>query len=253
MSLQSMLNAKHLRNKISSSVDYLRLQISRYYAYYPYSEVTSQISFNRILDNQSRSDYQPVIDQMKRFVPSMMNRKISEANVQQAFVLDSTYKFIKTKPNPKILCVGSYEDTAAASLKMLGYRIVEIDPEFNYDLDTYFHLPTTVKESYDVIFSTSVIEHVRNDETFIQQISELLCPGGIGILTCDYNDNYKIGDKSPKTNIRFYTKKDLEERLIHCAIGCSLIDKPLWDESLPDFIYDGCQYSFATLTFQKNQ
>ena len=42
----------------------------------------------------------------------------------RAFVLDSVYKFIKTKSHPKILCVGSYEDTAAASLEdaRVSYR-----------------------------------------------------------------------------------------------------------------------------------
>jgi SAM-dependent methyltransferase len=188
---------------------------------------------------------------MKGYLPHMMARKIPNANVQQAFVLDSVYKFIKTKSHPKILCVGSYEDTAAASLKMLGYHIIEIDPILNYDLDTFFHLPTTLKDSFDVIFSTSVIEHVKDDEIFISQIAELLAPGGVCILTCDYNNNYKPGDRLPKTDIRFYTKKDFLERLIPRAKGCILIDPPRWDESLPDFIYDGCLYSFGTLTFQK--
>jgi SAM-dependent methyltransferase len=181
----------------------------------------------------------------------MMARKIPDANVQQAFVLDSVYKFIKTKSHPKILCVGSHEDTAATCLKMLGYRMEEIDPSYNYDLDTYFHLPTTAKASFDVIFSTSVIEHVDDDQTFIKQIAELLVPGGVCILTCDYNNNYKPGDRLPQTDLRFYTKKDFTERLIPCAKGCSLIDDPRWDNFIPDFIYDGCLYAFATLTFQK--
>ena len=128
----------------------------------------------------------------------MMRRKIPEANVQQAFVLDSVYKFIKMKPKPKALCVGSFEDTAAASLKMIGYHIEEIDPALNCDLETYFNLPTTTKASYDVIFSTSVIEHVPDDETFIRQIAKLLAPEGVGVLTCDYNDAYKPGDRLPQ-------------------------------------------------------
>jgi len=239
------------RNKFYSITDSIRLVVAQYFLTRSFEEIKSGISFNRILDDHARFDYQPVIEQMTVFLPHMMARKIPKANVQQAFVLDSVYKFIKTKSHPKILCVGSYEDTAAASLKMLGYRIVEIDPVLNYDLDTFFHLPTTLKENYDIIFSTSVIEHVEDDETFISQIAELLEPGGVCILTCDYNNNYKPGDRLPKTDIRFYTKKDFLERLIPCAKGCLLIDDPRWDESLPDFIYDGCLYSFATLTLQK--
>jgi SAM-dependent methyltransferase len=210
------------------------------------------VKFNRILDNVAREEYSPVIEQMNNFVPRMMSRKIPEADVQQAFVLDSVYKFAKKKSHPKILCVGSYEDTAAASLKMMGYRLEEIDPALNYDLDAYFRLPTTAKASFDIIFSTSVIEHVADDETFISQIAALLSPGGVCILTCDYNNNYKPGDRLPQTDLRFYTKRDFTERLIPRAKGCSLVDEPQWEDSIPDFICDGCLYSFATLTFQKD-
>jgi SAM-dependent methyltransferase len=216
-----------------------------------YSEYFGTVHFNRILNNQARSEYSPIIEQMNSFVPRMMSRKIPEANIQQAFVLDTVYKFIKSKRQPKILCVGSFEDTAAASLKMMGYSIEEIDPVLNYDLNTYFHLSTTDKSSFDIIFSTSVIEHVPDDETFISQIAELLAPDGVGILTFDYKNDYKHGDKLPQTNIRFYTKKDIMERLLPSAKGCTLVDDPQWDDYTSDFIYDDCHYTFATLTFQK--
>lgn len=219
---------------------------------FSYKEKTTLGRYNRILDNFAREEYHPVIEQMNFFVPYMMSRKIPEANVQQAFVLDTVYKFIKKKTRPKILCVGSFEDTASACLKMMGYCIEEIDPAQNYDLETYFHLPTTCKASFDVVFSTSVIEHVADDETFISQIAELLAFGGMGILTCDYNSNYKQGDRLPQTDMRFYTKNDFMERLIPCAKDCTLIDESQWDNSEPDFIYDGCLYSFATLSFQKS-
>lgn len=225
--------------------------IAKFISPFTYCEYSGQVFFNQILDNRARLKYLPIITQMNNLVPCMMARKLPDANVQQAYVLDSVYKFIKTKSHPNILCVGSYEDTASASLKMLGYCIEEIDPSHNYDLDTYFHLSTTSKASFDVIFSTSVIEHVDDDETFISQISELLAPSGVGILTCDFNNNYKLGDRLPQTDLRFYTKKDFTERLIPCAKDCSLIDDPLWDDFTPDFIYDGCLYAFATLTFQK--
>ncbi|MDH7567900.1 MAG: methyltransferase domain-containing protein [Clostridiales bacterium] len=201
-----------------------------------YNEYLGIVKFNRILNNSARSEYLSIIEQMNNYVPRMMSRKIPEANVQQAFVLDTVFKFIKNKSKPKILCVGSFDDTAAACLKKMGYCIEEIDPVLNYDLETYFNLPTTHKSSFDVIFSTSVIEHVPDDEKFISQIAELLAPGGIGILTFDYNNEYKPGDKLPQTNLRFYTKKDIIERLFPCAIGCILVDYPQWDDSIPDFM-----------------
>ena len=215
-----------------------------------YLPVHGNVSYNCILDNAARELYKPVIDQMWNYAPDMMKRKIPEAVVQQAFVLNTVYTHISNLQSPKILCIGSFEDTAAASLKTMGYSIEEIDPAINYDLDTYFHLPSTT-EKFDVIFSTSVIEHVKDDGLFISQIAALLKPGGIGILTCDYNDSYKPGDRLPQTDCRFYTRQDIAERLLPCAKGCNLVDEPNWDCTEPDFVYDGCTYTFATITFQK--
>jgi len=210
-------------------------------------------SFNRILDDAARSQYQPMIDQLFALVPEMMARKIPEANIQQAFILDTVHKFASQLVKPKILCVGSHEDSAAAALKQLGYRLEEIDPAINCDLNVYFHKPSTIKGSYDIIFSTSVIEHVQNDELFMTQIAELLAPGGIAILTCDYNDQYKPGDRIPGVDFRLYTQKDFKQRLLPLLKNCVLPDVPQWDCPNPDFIYEGCRYTFATFVFQKNK
>ncbi len=211
------------------------------------------LSLNRILDNTARIQYKPSIDTLFTLVPNMMARKIPEANIQQAFVLDTVYKFASKFALPKVLCVGSYEDTAAAALKRLGFRIDEIDPLLNYNLDEFFHKPSTKKGSYHIIFSTSVLEHVKNDELFIKQIIELLTPGGITILTCDYNDHYKPGDRIPQEDFRFYTQKDFNQRILPLLKDCSLVDSPQWDCPDPDFSYGGCQYTFATLVFQKKK
>ncbi len=210
--------------------------------------------FNRILDNAARSQYKPVIEQLFELVPEMMERKIPEANIQQAFVLDTVQKFASLLTSPKILCVGSYDDTAAAGLKKLGYSMEEIDPALNCDLNTHFHKPSTLKGSYDIIFSTSVLEHVPDDELFMTQIAELLAPGGTAILTCDYNDRYQPGDPIPDVDCRFYTQKDFTQRILPLLKNCSLVDEPQWDCPNPDFTYAGYYiYTFATLVFQKHK
>jgi hypothetical protein len=209
--------------------------------------------FNRILDNQARYLYRPVIKKMFELVPHMLERKIQEANIQQAFVLDTVEKFIGKFNQPKILCVGSYDDTAAASLVKLGYSIEEIDPVINCDLDSFFNQGSTLKESYQIIFSTSVLEHIEDDELFIRQIVDLLAPGGVGVLTCDYEDRYQPGDLIPDVDRRFYTQKDLKDRILPLLSGCSLVDEPQWACSNPDFVYAGkYRYTFATLVFQKD-
>ncbi len=216
------------------------------------SSIPHVISFNRILDEAAREQYQPVIGDLFNILPEIMARKIPEANIQQAFVLDSVLKFARHDASAKILCVGSYEDTAAAALKILGYKIDEVDPVINYDLGTFMHKPSTITGSYDIIFSTSVIEHVENDELFMTDIVELLGRGGRAILTCDYSDTYKPGDPKPKEDFRLYTQMDFKRRFLPLLKGCSLLDVPQWDCPNPDFVYSGCRYTFATLVFRKN-
>jgi len=227
-------------------------QIGKDDKYKPIS-IPDVTSFNRILDNDARHMYKPVIDALYDLLPGMMSRKIPEANIQQAFVLDTVQKYLPNHESPKILCVGSYDDTAAAALKKHGCLIDEVDPVLNYDLNTFMDKPSTIKYSYDVVFSTSVIEHVEDDELFIKQIYDLLAPGGTAILTCDYKDQYKPGDPLPPEDFRLYTQKDFKERLLPLIKDGSLVDTPRWDCTDPDFAYAGCRYTFATLVFRKNK
>ena len=233
-----------------TSINKLPTAPSKIVAYKP-AEIPDDWSLNNILDDRARKFYAGTIEQMFELVPDLMNRKIPEANVQQAFVLDSVYKIVSKIENPKILCVGSFEDSAAESLKLLGFKIEEIDPMINYDLDVFMTKPTTLKNSFDVIFSTSVIEHVEQDEKFIVQIASLLKKGGTAILTCDYSDAYKAGDPKPSVDFRLYTQKDLKERLLARLTNCKLIDEPQWNCPQPDFWYDGVNYTFASLALRK--
>lgn len=208
--------------------------------------------FNRILDNIAREEYRETVDLLFKLVPEIMVRKIPKANVQQAFVLDTVRKFASGMSLPRILSIGCFEDSAAEGLEMLGYRICGIDPVLNYDLGTFFRRSSTIKNYFNIIFSTSVIEHVIDDELFIKQVVELLAPGGTAILTCDYNDQYKPGDAIPQEDFRMYTKNDLMKRLLPLLVGCSLVDEPQWDCPDPDFVYAGYRYTFATFVFRKN-
>jgi hypothetical protein len=217
-------------------------------------DISNVTSFNRILDNSARDQYRPTIALLFALTPELMYQKIPEANVQQAFVFDTVQKFARKLPSAKILCVGSYEDTASIGLRSIGTNIEEIDPSLNYDLGQFFNRPSTIKGSYNIIFSTSVLEHVENDELFIRQIAELLAPGGVAIITCDYNDQYKLGDPIPSVDYRFYTQRDFKERLLPSAINCLLVDTPNWDCPDPDFtLADIYCYTFATLVFQKQK
>jgi SAM-dependent methyltransferase len=189
---------------------------------------------------------------MFNLCPEMMGRKIPEANIQQAVVLDYIIKlhFFQDADDLSMLCVGSFEDTTTESLKQLDYPVTNIDPAVNMDLAT-FRMSTD--EKFDIIFSVSVIEHVVNDEQFIEDICSLLNDSGMAILTCDFKNDYKPGDPLPATDVRFYTKEDLIVRLpkVLKRNNCSLTDEPSLDDP-PDFLYQGHTYSFATFVFRKD-
>ena len=208
--------------------------------------------FNRILDNKARDLYKPAVEKLIKLVPKTMAKKIAEANVQQAFVFDTVHQYIPSYSDPHFLCVGSYEDTASMGLIRMGKKVDEIDPMLNYYLQEFVTKPTTKKGSYEIIFSTSVIEHDPNDQSFIKCIDELLTPGGVAIITCDYKDGWKQGDLKPAVDARFYTQRDLKERLLSYMPDCSLVDEPQWDCPNPDFNYLGkYQYTFATFVIKK--
>jgi hypothetical protein len=112
--------------------------------------------------------------------------------------------------------------------------------------------PSCKREGYDVVFSTSVIEHLLDDEQFARHIGGLLAPGGVAVLTCDFNVQYWPEDPIPNEDFRLYTCRDLVERLLPMLPGCTLVDEPDWECSEPDFLYAGCCYTFASLVFRKN-
>jgi hypothetical protein len=208
------------------------------------------MKINRILTDADRNVLAPVIQSMWNTCPDMMARKISEANVQQAFVLNQVRLLMRYKKDATCLSVGCFEDTAFETLKREGYDVIGIDPHIDFDLHSYLNDKNRVA-GYDIVFATSVIEHVKNDEEFIADMCKLLNSGGHGILTTDFKDDYRKGDAVPSE--RFYTRDDLEVRLrnILKLYNCDLIDEPDWTEK-DSFVYQGHHYSFATFVFRKS-
>jgi SAM-dependent methyltransferase len=221
-------------------------------AQYTPIRIPENVSLNRILDNKARELYKPSISKLAELVPKAMAKKIPEANVQQAFVFDTVHRYLSQYRNPKLLCVGSYQDTASMCLIKMGLVVEEIDPMLNYSLQEYFTRPSTVKNSYDIIFSTSVIEHDPDDESFIKCVADLLAPGGVAVITCDYKDGWKPGEPKPAVDARLYTQHDLRDRLLPLMSDCRPVDEPQWDCPNPDFNYLGkYRYSFATFVVKK--
>ena len=203
---------------------------------------------NKILNDDQREYYRDSINELYSLCPDTIKRKIPNANAQQAFVL-KTVKDLYI--DGEILSVGSFDDTASESLIKLGYDVKEIDPSINYDLHEYYQLNNMKK--FNIIISTSVIEHVKDDELFIDEICKLLNDGGYAILTCDYKNDYKQGDHKPSVDYRLYTKYDLLERLRNILLlnNCDIYGDYNYDD-IDNFQYEYCTYSFATYVIKKN-
>ena len=210
--------------------------------------------FNTLLDDEARLHYAPAIKTLWRVVPAVMRRKIPRANVQQGFMLAAIEQLAGGDKNKTMLCVGSFEDTACYSLQGLGYRIDAIDPSINMDLAGFVRLHPERLASYDIVFSTSVIEHVPDDETFVADMVAMLAPGGYAILTCDYNDTWTPDQAKPSSDVRIYTLADMQ-RLIAAMGDVELPDEPDWQDHDPDFTISehgiDMHYGFATLTVQR--
>jgi SAM-dependent methyltransferase len=208
--------------------------------------------FNTVLNNWAREYYLPATNTLFALVPDMMGRKIAEANVQQSFVLASVLRLSVSLPRTKVLCVGCFEDTAYEALRLMGYPVRGFDPNVDgCDLDAFVQQNPESLGTFDVIFSTSVIEHVQDDEEFVSKIARLLRVGGYAILTCDYLDGWKPGDTLPSSDFRFYTSHDLYVRLLAHMPGCHLVDDADWEKHEPDFAFAGCRYGFATFVAEK--
>jgi SAM-dependent methyltransferase len=210
--------------------------------------------FNTLLDDEARLHYAPAIKTLWRVVPRVMRRKIPRANVQQGFMLAAVEQLADGDRTKKMLCVGSFEDTACYALQSLGYRIDAIDPSLNVDLTGFRRQHPERLGTYDIVFSTSVIEHVPDDETFVADMVAMLAPGGYAVLTCDYNDTWTPDQPKPPSDVRIYTRSDIQ-RLIAAMGDVELLDEPDWQDHDPDFTIAeygiDMHYGFATLTVRR--
>jgi SAM-dependent methyltransferase len=208
--------------------------------------------FNKILDDRSRQAYGVALRLQENHAPDILTRKIERANIQQAFALDTALRLLPERSLARILAIGSFEDTAVVTLKAMGYRVDEIDPNVNgVDLEMFYRSTSAEIAGYDLILCVSVLEHVADDEAFVRMAADLLAPDGCAVFTVDFAEDYVDGHKIPNADERFYTTDHIRGRLMSVLPDCSLLDAPSWREGVEDFHYEGCDYGFAGWVFQK--
>jgi SAM-dependent methyltransferase len=147
--------------------------------------------FNKILDDSSRQAYGAALRLQEKLAPEILSHKVARANIQQAFALDIALRLLPEEGFARILAIGSFEDTAVATLKAMGYLVDEIDPNVNgVDLDMFYRSPTAEMSRYDLILCVSVLEHVTDDQPLVRMAVDLLAPNGIAVFTVDFAEDY---------------------------------------------------------------
>lgn len=208
------------------------------------------IPLNRVLTDSDRELLAPTMKRMLEYWPEMYWRKIADSMVQFAFcyqtVLDLTGR---SDDVDTVLSAGSHEDIATECLKIDAYSVVGIDPVLNCDLHTFMQ---RAPHKFDFVVSASVLEHTINDEEFICDACSLLRPGGYGVFTMDFKNDWTPGERVPNTSNRFYTEFDLTHRLprVLGECGCRVVGPQ--DYSARDrFSWEGISYGFASLVCKK--
>lgn len=205
---------------------------------------------NRILDDNARTELAPAINELRALCPEMSARKPDRSHVQQAWI----YKMIKAyaRPDEPLLCVGCYEDTAHDALVKTGYKSYGIDPCVNMSLAQFLSATCRTPLFYPVVFATSVIEHVPDDDKFIDDMASLVAPGGFLMLTCDFRTEWEPGQSAPTTSHRFYTADRLRAIAIRLGErGLLLFGGVDWEHGAMDFTWEAHIYAFATLIAQR--
>jgi tetratricopeptide (TPR) repeat protein len=214
--------------------------------------VPDQRGFNKILDDRSRVAYTKALKSLEDLVPSVYARKIPRANIQQAFAFDAVERLIHRFRDPRILAIGSFEDTAVAALRAKGFRLDEVDPNVNgLSLADFYYSTPVHEELYDIILCISVLEHVEDDVTFVRMVGDLLSIGGIAIFTVDFSNSHTRNSNKPTADWRLYNSDDLRQRLTSILPDCAMLDHPDWEDGCDDFEYEGCRYSFASWVIRR--
>lgn len=116
----------------------------------------------------------------------------------------------KMKKGHKILDAGCGRGDFSDAFKKIGLDACGIDiKDCNFELDRFPFKDST----FDIVFSKSVIEHLKNPENFSKEIFRILKPGGrIIIMTPDWKSQCLIF-YDDYTHVRPYTKTGLEDFL----------------------------------------
>lgn len=148
--------------------------------------------------------------------------EINERCVEYAFTFKNVHKYGVTK----ILDVGTGRSSFPHLLSFCGFNVTAIDTDvynrhYRIIRDDITH--PKIKGQYQCITCISVLEHIKEHVSAIFEMSNLLVPGGILILTVPYNKDFYHPNiikhpeanyiRTPKYITQNYSSSELSEWL----------------------------------------
>ncbi len=146
----------------------------------------------------------------------------------------------------RVLDIGTGKTALPHLMRNCGALVTAADNITDYwpqgMINRHYHIlddditKTRLKESYDLITCISVLEHIEDHQTAVQNMIKLLKPGGHLVLTCPYHEReyqpnvYQLPDSSYGQKYAFITQSFSRNELNHWLekSGGVLIEQEFW-------------------------
>jgi len=171
----------------------------------------------------------------------------AEATADQDYTFPAIVKLLPAVGGVSILDVGCGNGAIAGRLAKMGHKVTGVDlsedgiviarkayPDVRFEVASAYDDLNPVVEKVDVVISSEVIEHLFYPQKYLDNVVDIIRPGGSIILTTPYHGYLKnlalsvfgAWDKHHTVDwegghIKFFSEKTLSKMLIQA--GCSNI------------------------------
>ncbi|MFA5059066.1 MAG: class I SAM-dependent methyltransferase [Candidatus Omnitrophota bacterium] len=174
----------------------------------------------------------------------------NERSIEYRFVFDAIAKVC-----PKtVLDVGVGKSSLPQLMSVCGLKVTAIDNIYEYwskygMFNKHFYVinddiaNTKLANKFDLITCISTLEHIRDFNSAMKNMANLLEPKGFLVLTCPYTENryidnvYKLPESTAGSNRTYITQSFSRNNVLGWVKNCGLkiIDQEYWQCFSGDF------------------
>ena len=201
---------------------------------------------NRALTTDEIPAMAPVIEELNARCPDHMNVVDAETEFENAFLFAQAKR--AAQPTHRILVLGNRALPVAMALQNRGHH-VELQGA-DRSLQTIFTDAVRTNQRFDLVIGRRVLRDQTSDATVIQQIYQILKPGGNAFLTADFLDLER--GNFPPPGLRPLAAIHLRELLTHLPPG-SLLAPLDWQACEPGAVGRYVAHGGCSITFRKSE